>query len=136
MNLLKETVSKMIHDAYDGNESACKVYALLKGLSDQIKSGLEVIKTPAMEEAREFNKDEKYFGGTWSFSSTGNTLNYDDDLTFKDLKTKLSDRQELLKNAFIAKQKGSISIDQETGEEITIVSIKKVSVETIRFSPK
>ena len=135
MNLLKETVSKMIQDAYDGNESACKVYALLKDLSTQITSGLKVIQDPAMEEAREFNKGEPYFGGMWSFSSTGNTLNYSDDPIFNELKEKLADRQEDLKNAFTANQKG-LGFHDNSGELIPVVGIKKVSVETIKYSSK
>ena len=136
MNLSTEIISKAVKSVIDGEESACEVYAMLKNLSVQIGSGLELIKDEAMTEAREFNKDEKYFGGMWSFSSTGNKLNYEDDTMFKDMKTRLAERQLILKNAFIAKGKGNISINQETGEEITIVSIKKVSQEIIKFSSK
>ncbi len=136
MNLSTEIISKAVKSVIDGEESACEVYAMLKNLSVQIASGLELIKDEAMTEAMEFNKDEKYFGGMWSFSSTGNTLNYEDDPIFKELKHLVSDRQLILKNAFIANNKGCLTIDQETGEEIIIVSIKKVSQETIKFSAK
>ena len=136
MNLSAEIISKAVQSVIDGEESACKIYALLKNLSVQIASGLKVIQSPVMEEAREFNKDEKYFGGAWSFSSTGNTLNYSDDPIFNELKEKLADRQEDLKNAFTANQKGLGFHDGDSGELIPVVSIKKVSVETIKFTPK
>ena len=136
MNLSTEIISKAVKAVIDGEESACEVYAMLKNLTVQIASGLELIKDDAMAEARMFNKDEINFGGMWSFSSTGNTLNYEDDPIFKDIKTRLAERQSILKNAFIAKEKGNISLNQETGEEITIISIKKVSQETIKFSSK
>ena len=136
MNLSEEIISKAVKSVIDGEESACEVYALLKNLTVQIVSGLKLIKEDAVKEAREFNKGEPYHGGVWSFSSTGNTLNYEDDTVFKDLKIRLSERQSVLKDAFIAKQKGNISVNEDTGEEITIVSIKKVSEETIKFRPK
>ena len=136
MILIEEIVSKMIKSVIDGNESACEVYALLKNLTAQIESGLKVIKDPAMDEARDFNKGEKYFGGLWSFSNTGNTLNYIDDPYFKEIKKKLSDRQDLLKSAFTAKEKGQIFVNEDTGETIPVVSIKKVSEETIKFTSK
>ena len=136
MNLSEEIISKAVKSVIDGKESACEVYALLKNLTVQIASGLKLIKEDTMKEAREFNKGEPYHGGIWSFTSTGDTLNYEDDPMFKDLKKRLSDRQSILKDAFTAKQKGNISVNEDTGEEITIVSIKKVSEETIKFSPK
>lgn len=136
MNLSEEIISKAIQSVIDGNSSPCEVYALLKNLTVQIVSGLKLIKEDAMKEAREFNKGEPYHGGIWSFTSTGNTLNYEDDPHFKEIKQKLTDRQDLLKSAFIAKQKGQIFVNEDTGETIPIVSIKKVSEETIKFSPK
>ena len=136
MNLSTEIIRKAVQSVIDGEESACEVYAMLKNLSVQIESGLRVIKDEAMAEAREFNKGEPYHGGIWSFSSTGDTLNYTDDPIFEDIKLRLAERQSILKNAFIAKGKGNLTLDEETGEEITIVSIKKASQETIKFSPK
>ena len=136
MNLSTEIIRKAVQSVIDGEESACEVYAMLKNLSSQIESGLRVIKDEAMAEAREFNKGEPYHGGIWSFSSTGDTLNYLDDPIFKDLKEKLSDRQELLKRSFKANSKGFGFHDNDSGELIPIVSIKKASQETIKFSPK
>ena len=63
-------------------------------------------------------------------------MNYEDDTYFKEIKQKLTDRQDLLKSAFTAKQKGQIFVNEDTGETIPVVSIKKVSEETIKFRPK
>ena len=135
MILIEEIVSKMIKSVIDGEESACEVYSILKNLENQIKSGLNVIKDPAMDEAREFNKGEKYFGGTWEFRSSQTYLNFDEDETYTYFARDLSIRKKDLNEAWKANQKGKLYID-DNGEQIPVLSVKTPAKEGLIFKPK
>ena len=135
MNLLKEQISQMIQDVHDGNESPCRAYAILKELEKQIESCLEVIKDPAMDEARDFNKGEPYYDGTWEFRSSQTYLNFDEDETYVSLSNDLSLRKKDLNNAWKANQRGIIQADSE-GEQIPVLSVKTPAKEGLIFKPK
>ncbi len=136
MILIEEIVSKMIKSVIDGEESACEIYSILKNLKVQIESGLKIITDPAMEEAREFNKGEKYFGGTWEFRSTQTYLNLDEDDTYVLLSNDLSLRKKDLNNAWKANQTGKGFFDSNSGEQIPVLSVKTPAKEGLIFKPK
>ena len=135
MNLLREQISKMIQDAHDGNESAAKAYAMLKEIKDTIESGLKVILDNAMTEAREFNKNEIYYGGIWEIRRTATYLDFSQDEVFVNLNNAASKRKKDLNQAWKAKQDGKFYATDQ-GEEIPVLPVKTPSSETLVFKPK
>ena len=73
---MKEQLTKMIQAAVDGKVSCCEVHAELKAIETIIKSGIKLIKSGAVSEAREFDKGERYYGGTWQIRSSATLLHY------------------------------------------------------------
>ena len=136
MNLSTEIISKAIKSVIDGEESACEVYAMLKNLSSQIASGLELIKDEAMTEARMFNKGEVNFGGIWEFRSSQTYLNFAEDETFVNLNSALSERKKELNNAWKANQSGKGFFDNNSGEQIPVLSVKTEAKEGLIFKAK
>ncbi len=136
MNLSTEIISKAVKSVIDGEESACEVYAMLKNLSVQIASGLELIKDDAMTEARMFNKGEVNFGGIWEFRSSQTYLNFTEDETYVICATALSDRKKDLNNAWKASQTGKGFFVEDTGEQVPVLSVKTAAKEGLIFKAK
>ena len=132
---VKEQVSTMVQSVIDGEVSACEIYSILKNLKVQIESGLNVIKDPAMDEAREFNKGENYFGGTWEFRSSQTYLNFNEDEIYVSLSSDVSKRKKDLNDAWKANQKGRLYIC-DSGEQIPVLSVKTPAKEGLIFKPK
>jgi len=135
MNLSEEIISKAVQSVMDGYTSPCEVYAMLKNLSNQISSAIEVIKEPAMEEARDFNKDEQYYGGSWYFRSSQTYLNFSEDSLYNDLSDKLSERKKDLNQAWKSHQSGKLYVDAD-GEQIPVLSVKTPAKEGLIFKAK
>ena len=136
MNPLKETVSKMVQSVMDGEESACKVHAMLKGVETTIKAGLNVIQGEALNEAREFNKEDPYYGGTWQLKSTPTYLDFSQDKTFVSLNQSALARKKDLNQAWKASQTGKGFFDCETGEEVPVHPDKTPAKEIVIFKEK
>ena len=136
MNNLRETVSQMVQDVCDGNESACKAHAILKGVEATIKAGLNVIQSEAIIEAHEFDKGETYYGGTWQLKSTPTYLDFTKDETYQILYDKARSRKADLNAAYKAKQSGKGFFDSETGEEMPILPVKTPAKEIVVFKEK
>ena len=134
--MIREKISQLIQDVHDGNESACKAYALLKDLQVIIDAGLNVIQTAAMQEAREFNKNEVYYGGIWEYRNTPTYLDFSKDEVFVKLSESASKRKKKLNDAWKANKEGQGFFDKETGEEIPILPVKTPSKEILIFKPK
>ena len=139
---MKEQISSMIQAVLDEEVSACEVYGELDQLEKQIKAAKLQIRGGTFSEAREFNKGENYHGGTWLIKNTGTKLNYIEDTDYKSMAESLADRVEILKNAWKAKQDPNnffkddyIYTDEDTGEEVPIVSVKTAAGESITFTP-
>lgn len=135
MNEIRKQISSAIQEVVDGNESPCKIYAMLKDLETVIKSGLEVIKSGAIDEASTYNKEQMYFGGYWEVRNTGTTLDFLADPEFQSLDAAVKARRALLTTAWKAKQNGNFFATQE-GEEIPVVPVKKPGGQTVVFKPK
>ena len=76
---MRNQISKMIQSVVDGEASAAEVHSLLKGLQYVIESGLKVISGEVLNEARDFNKGEVYYGGVWEIRSTPTYLDFSQD---------------------------------------------------------
>ena len=112
---MKNQLTKMIQAAVDGEASCCEVHAELKAIETIIKSGIKLIKSGAVEEAREFDKGERYYGGVWQIRSSATLLHYEDDEPYKEYSALASDRKKLLNSAWKAKNEG-IGFFSEDGE--------------------
>ena len=133
--MIRDQISQLIQDVHDGSESACKAYSLLKELQIVIESGLKVIQDPAMQEARDFNKNDVYYGGTWEFRNTGTYLDFSKDEVYVNLNQAASSRKKDLNQAWKAKQEGKFFATDE-GEEIPVLPVKTPSKEILIFKPK
>ena len=136
MNLLRKQISEMIQSVIDGETSACEVYAMLKDAEAQIKSGLIVIKDPAMEEARTFTKGEVYFGGVWEFRNSATYLDFSEDDTYQALNSKALARKKDLNTAWKMSQDSKGFFDSDTGEQIPVLSVKTPAKEGLIFKAK
>lgn len=105
-------------------------------LTVQAKKAIEYLKAFALECDYQTRKDlmEQYnskadiFGANLSLSSSGDRLDYEADPIYYELKTKLKEREDLLKLAF----KSSDSIYDAMGAEVMKVPIKTHSKETLK----
>ena len=133
--MIKQQISQLIQDAHDGNESAAKTYAMLKEIQSVIESGLKVISSGALDEARQFNKGDVYYGGVWEVRNTPVYLDFSKDQIFTSLNSSAQARKKLLNQAY-KQQEGQAFFDKESGEEIPILPVKTASKETVIFKPK
>jgi hypothetical protein len=130
-----EKIGIMVQSAIDGEESAAEVYALLKQIVDRATAGLKVIQDGALAEAREFNKNETYYGGVWEVRNTPTYLDFSKDEVFTNLNQSALKRKKDLNQAWKAKQDGKFYATDE-GEEIPVLPVKTPSKETLIFKPK
>lgn len=133
MNPIKEQLSQLVQDVQDGNESACKAQVILKGLETQIKSGLKLIKSAAVDEAREFDEGGRYFGGTWQIRSSATILFYDEDQEYNDFAKLASERKKLLNAAWKHNNEGHGFFITPEGEEIPVLKVKSPGTESAIF---
>lgn len=130
---MKEQLTKMIQAAIDGEASCCEVHAELKAIETIIKSGIKLIKSGAVSEAREFDKGERYYGGTWQIRSSATLLHYEDDKEYTDFADLASDRKKLLNNAWKHKNEGKGFFVNEDGEQIPVLRVKTPGTESAIF---
>lgn len=129
---MKEQLTKMIQAAIDGEASCCEVHAELKAIETIIKSGIKLIKSGAVSEAREFDKGERYYGGTWQIRSSATLLHYEDDQEYNDLNEMVSTRKKVLNAAWKHKNEGKGFFVSE-GEEIPVLKVKTPGTESAIF---
>lgn len=130
---MKELITSMIQAAIDGESSCCEVHTQLKEIEKIVESGLKLIKSGAVSEAREFDKGALYFGGTWQIRSSGTLLHYDDDQEYKTFAGLASDRKKLLNDAWKQKNEGGGFFMTEEGEEVPVLRVKTTGTETAIF---
>jgi hypothetical protein len=130
---MKELITSMIQAAVDGESSCCEVHAELKAIETIIKSGIKLIKSGAVSEAREFDKGERYYGGTWQIRSSATLLHYDNDEPYKEYSELASNRKKLLNSAWKQKNEGLGFFVSEDGEEIPVLKVKTPGTESAIF---
>lgn len=133
--MIREQISQLIQDVMDGNESAAKAYSMLKDIASVTESGTKVILDAALQEAREFNKGEVYYGGVWEVRNTATYLDFSKDDIFTNLNQSALARKKDLNQAWKAKQDGKF-FATEDGEEIPVLPVKTPSKETLIYKPK
>jgi len=130
---MKEQISTMIQAAVDGTVSCCEVHTKLKELETVIKSGLKLIKGGAVEEARQFDKGGRYFGGTWQIRAGATLLHYEDDQEYKEFSDGASNRKKILNAAWKHKNEGHGFFVDEDGVQIPVLAVKTQGSESAIF---
>ena len=130
---MKDQLTKMIQAAVDGESSCCEVHAELKAIETIIKSGIKLIKSGAVDEARDFDKGERYYGGTWQIRSSATLLHYEDDQEYNDLNEKASARKKLLNAAWKHKNEGKGFFVNKDGELTPVLKVKTPGTESAIF---
>lgn len=132
---IKAYITEQIEALDDGNLSGCEAFIIA---NDLIKLGTELKNKSigvAIDEASTFNKGESYYGGTWQIRNIADTLDYSKDPEWHQLSEQLKARRAQLTSARKAHANKNIFLNAETGEEITIVPVKKAGGQTIVFTP-
>lgn len=130
---MKEQISSMIQAAIDGESSCCEIHTQLKEIETLVKSGLKLIKSGAVCEAREFDKHERYYGGIWQIRSSATLLHYEDDKEYTGYAELASDRKKLLNNAWKQKNEGKGFFITEEGEDVPVLRVKTPGTESAIF---
>lgn len=133
--MIKESISKMIQEAIDGNTSCCEVHATLKQIEALTKAGIGAIQSGVIDEAREFVKGESYYNGTWQIKTTATLLDYASDENYLELNSKASARKKALNQAWKAKNEGHGFFDTETGDVVPVLPVKTPGKEIAVWMP-
>jgi len=89
----------------------------------------------AVEVAREFNKDEQYYGMNWEIRGGKTTYDFEKSETFRNANSELKKVKADLTAATKAKESGKGFFDQESGDVMETVPIKSVSRDVLIFKP-
>ena len=130
---MKEQISSMIQAAIDGESSCCEVHTQLKDIETLVKAGLKLIKSGAVSEAREFDKGERYYGGTWQIRSSATLLHYEDDQEYTEFAELASNRKKLLNNAWKHQNEGKGFFVTNEGEQVPVLKVKTPGTESAIF---
>lgn len=118
--IMDEMFAKVREAIENGYLDALPQFEFIKDFDVSYNIFLEYIKEKALAEAQRFHKEElKQMN--WEISTTGDTLDLEHDKVIKHLTDALKYRKELHK---IAHKTGKPCIDEETGEEIGVPTIK------------
>ena len=131
-----ELAKDILTDIEEGNSRPLPAYIQAKALEKLSKEIIKGCKDQAMDEVMTYGNDKIFNGAKFSLSNTGDTLDYMEDEEFRKLKYELDARKDLLKSAHDMHVKGKILVDDNTGEAIQNVSIKKYSEQIIKVSFK
>jgi hypothetical protein len=131
MEEIKNTLSKLVQDVIDGNESSLTTYAEMNMLKKHIEKCMEEIKEEAQKEADSFNEKTFVFKG-FEFTKTEGKRMYD----FKNVqkwvetKSKLSEIEELAKQSANNYAKLKTMLVTEDGEvvEPCVITYSKPSI--------
>lgn len=128
---IESKATKIIEDVEEGNIEALPVLLQCRAYDRFIKSVLKGITDQATREASDYTVKE-YEGVTFQVTTGSRLLDYDQDMEYQLLKSKLDARKEKLKDAQKAHDKGNVMIDSETGEKIEVVGYKSESNPTVK----
>lgn len=119
----EDEVSSLLDKVENGDERALRVYANLKRCKDLFDEASKQIEPLALNEASEYA--EKQFteaGISFEKRNGSRRFSFTHIPQVKELKSQLKDIEEKSKQAFIAKEKGMLTAD-ENGEEIPLPKV-------------
>ena len=122
-NLSKQSITELANDIIDnvnnGDVDALVLRIKFKAIKEIIEKVEGRIQDQCIQEALKF-KGQDVDNCKIEVRNSGDRLQYDEDPIYQELKTKLKNREELLKLAY--KQRGTMIFD-ENGIEVPVVSI-------------
>ena len=135
---IKDIADDICLPVISGDETGLPKYIQAKALEKLSKLIIDKIGDFAIDEAQGYSAVDSVFNGaSFNLSTTGNTLDYSDDQEYSDIEKALKKRKDQLKTAFdLYRKDGSRVTDTVTGEEISIVPVKKESEQIIKVSFK
>ena len=123
-----------IKEQYEnGQITATEAFVIVNQKIKQLEALKNELYDNALEEAREFNKGEKYYGVVWEIRSGKTTYDFEKDNEYKSLNDQLKNRRKLLTAACKSAQNNIGTFNADSGEEITIVPIKSIARDTLVF---
>lgn len=129
---LKENLPQLKEEAIEGNIDPLELHCYLKSLHkevDKFKKD-EDIENLAIDEADKFPENSfDHKGFKVQLSNTGDSLKFEEDPVYAELKKKLKDRENLLKT----RSKSDEEVHDSEGMEIPKVSVKNPSKRTLRI---
>lgn len=120
-------LEKVKNEIQEGYLDALPQLAYLRFFEREFDKFTEIVKKYALQEAKELHPNELKDLG-WEIGSTGDKLDYSQDPEYSQWEARLKARKEQLN---CASKKGKY-IDEETGEEITPISVKTFATEYLR----
>ena len=123
MDELNDTMSDIIQDVYDGNQSALEVKAVKKMFLDKFKSFADVIDEAAQSEAENYEQSFDLFGFRFEKRKGSKRFDFSNIEEIQDLKAMIKEREQFYKTAFASYEKG-INQVSEDGE---ILEMPKVT---------
>ena len=130
---LDEIASQIIWELGEGERDPLELAAYCKKGIALFESIIKQSYTFILDE-KEKNPEKELskFNVKFSLSSTGERLDYDSDVEYKSINTKLKDRQALLKTAYKSKD---IIFDSE-GDQVPKVDLKSPSKQILKIEVK
>lgn len=105
----------------------CEAFAVVSNKIKELEELKKTIYNDALEEARQFNKDEPYYGYIWEIRAGKTTYDFEKDQEYSTINSQLKDRRRLLTEAAKAASSNKGFFDKDSSEEIPVVPIKSVS---------
>lgn len=131
-------VDNIVGNIESGETRPLPAFLQAKALAWLSKEIENRVKDLAIEEAATYGKDDSIFNGArFTIKSTGERLDYSEDIEYAELESKLKARKDLLNDAYkMFVKHGKPLIDDKTGELVPVVRIKTESQQTISVSFK
>jgi hypothetical protein len=120
------TIQELKEKFESGELSPAETFAHVASMEKQIKQLKEDVYDAALDEAREFNKDERYHGVKWEIRSGRTIYDFEADPEYSRINNDLKDRRKLLTDGAKMKASNRVVFDPATGEEIESVPVKSV----------
>lgn len=122
--MLRDQTAQLVQDVEDGNESALKGFAILKGQISFLQECLNQIEPQALDEAlRHGKKTFEDHGFKFEIRSGAKRFDFSNIAEWSKLKDDMKAIEEERKSAWAASQKGITPIDSE-GEIIVLPEVK------------
>lgn len=130
----EDRIANLLTQVEEGNESPLNAWVAFRQL--QVLAGIasNQLLNEALDEVRQYpEKRISILGAKVEERKTATTYDFTADDIYRDLDQKIKDRRKRLKHAAMS---ADLIIDTETGQEMTVVPVKKEGSYTLAFTPK
>lgn len=130
----EDRIANLLTQVEEGNESPLNAWVAFRHLQVLAGKASEQLLNEALEEVRQYpEKRISILGAKVEERKTATTYDFTQDEVYRDLDQKIKDRRKRLKHAAMS---ADLIIDTETGQEMTVVPVKKEGSYTLAFTPK